>query len=306
MSRIKLATLTMDNTEGFVIDDELAYPFLTAFGIEVYPVSWKRVGIDWKEFDMVLIRTPWDYHHAPEAFVSVLEQIEASGTLLHNTLSFVRWNISKTYLRDLAHVGVNVVPTLWIDACSELAWEAWCEALESEELVIKPVISANADHTYRIHSSNLVQMKPYVQRVLHTHSCMVQPFLSTVLEEGEYSVLYFNGVLSHALLKTPRRGDFRVQEEHGGVLQEVHESVLHEIGVASAAHYVMEKLGYLHSGTPLYARVDLVRYSGGAADTEFALMELELIEPSLYLRMNKGAPERFAQAVYARIYERCR
>ena len=119
---------------------------------------------------------------------------------------------------------------------------------------------------------------------------MVQPFLSHVITEGEFSLFYFNGKLSHAILKTPKAHDFRVQEEHGGVIRAVEaESELREAGDTA--------LRALDS-VPLYARADFVRANHGGG---FWLMELELIEPSLYLRMDAEAPERFAQALHERV-----
>ena len=119
---------------------------------------------------------------------------------------------------------------------------------------------------------------------------MAQPFLSHVVAEGEFSLFYFNGTLSHSILKTPKADDFRVQEEHGGVIRAVEvESKLREAGDAA--------LGALDS-VPLYARADFVRANDGGG---FWLIELELIEPSLYLRTDPGAPARFAQALHERV-----
>ena len=118
---------------------------------------------------------------------------------------------------------------------------------------------------------------------------MVQPFLSHVNTEGEFSLCYFNGKLSHTILKTPKVHDFRVQEEHGGVIRAVEA----EGGLSEAGDIALRAL----DSVPLYARADFVRANDGDG---FWLMELELIEPSLYLRMDARAPERFAQALHER------
>ena len=122
---------------------------------------------------------------------------------------------------------------------------------------------------------------------------MVQPFMNNIIDEGEYSLFYFGGEYSHAILKLPAPGDFRVQEEHGGDIQPVEPSI--ELRV------VGEKTVRLLDEVPLYARVDFVR----DADDQFLLMEMELIEPALYFRMDKDSPERFAQAVNSHIVVNC-
>ncbi len=296
----------MDNSADFVIDDELAYPHFTALGWEIIPVSWRRTDVDWSDYNLVLIRTPWDYQQDPDAFLQALERIADSNTILQNPLKIVRWNMDKTYLRDLEQAGIRIVPTLWGEASSEMPLESWFEALQAEELIVKPTISANADHTYRVRPDNAAAMLPVLHDAFRTRSYMVQPFLKAVVREGEYSVFYFNGKFSHAIIKTPAEGDFRVQEEHGGDIREaVKDATPYYDALLEQTGNVMQTLKELRFGTPMYARVDVVRLSDYGKEDAFALMELELIEPSLYLRTSEGAPERFAQAVHDWMNQKC-
>lgn len=285
------AFLTLDDPTGFVIDDELAHDPLAALGWHVSWPSWRQTDIAWNAFDAVVIRSPWDYQAHSEDFVNVLETIDASGTRLANPLAIVRWNLEKTYLRALETAGVPIVPTIWDSAVAVEDFDLWLQELDSTELVIKPVIGANGDDAFRV-ASDLSPAR--LERIASCHDgrpFMVQPFMSNVISEGEYSLFYFNAVYSHAILKTPAEGEFRSQEERGSSLQ----SVAARGRLRARADQAMAAVSSVIEETLLYARIDLVRDS----DDEFRLMEAELIEPALYLRMDPGAPERFAQAIEA-------
>jgi glutathione synthase/RimK-type ligase-like ATP-grasp enzyme len=282
----RCAFLTTDSLDGFVSDDTLAHAPLGALGWEVEEVSWRRPAVDWGAFDAVIIRSTWDYQNAPTEFLSALEEIERSDTRLENALDLVRWNLSKTYLHDIQRCGAPIVPTVWGSNLGPVDERAILGQLGTDEVVLKPVVSANADHTYRLTRGSAGWSEAataFAQRAY-----LAQPFLRSVVEEGEYSLFFFAGEFSHAILKTPAPQDFRVQEEHGGIIRAVSAST----ELVLAAERVMTAIGQV----PLYARVDLVRLGDGT----FGLMELELIEPALYFRMDHGAPERFARGLDAR------
>lgn len=274
----KVCFLSMDDLGDFVIDDELAIKPLNEIGWEVETVSWKSKGVDWKKYEAVIIRTPWDYHKEPNEFLEVLRKIE-DATQLHNPYDVVKWNLSKTYLCDLEANGVKTVPTVVaFELISEELVSSWFENFDSKEIIIKPVVSATAKDTYRV-----TEFSKKLADVFRDRKYMVQPFMQNIVDEGEYSLFYFGGIFSHSILKTPKRSDFRVQEDFGGVnkLIEPTEKLL------ETADRVLEQI----DENLLYARVDMVR---DEAD-EFALMELELIEPALYFRMDKDSPRRFAE-----------
>ncbi|MGH9697675.1 MAG: ATP-grasp domain-containing protein, partial [Bryobacteraceae bacterium] len=158
------------------------------------------------------------------------------------------------------------------------------------KVVIKPIIGANASGAFCLDVRSAVSRAGELNVYYADRALMVQPFLGAVTTEGEFSLFYFNGEYSHAILKTPKAADFRVQEEHGGIIRAVQPGdALREAGAAA-----LRTIG----AVPLYARADLVRANGSDACW---LMELELIEPSLYFRMDIEAPERFARALHERV-----
>lgn len=281
---MRIAFLTMDSLEGFVSDDQLAIDTLKKRGLQVETVAW-RSKRDWSSYDLVVIRTPWDYQQAPEEFMRVLEDIDRA-TRLENPIEVVRWNLRKTYLRDLEQRGIQIVRTYWGTEPMTLDLLKECQdSFGSEEVIVKPVVSANADFTYRLRPEQFDSALSELQQVFAAREYMIQPFLRTVVEEGEYSVFYFGGEYSHTILKTPKNRDFRVQEEHGGLIK----GVAAEAKLLEAANLILQAL----KRQLLYCRADLVRDERGG----FSLMELELIEPSLYFRTHPAAAENFARAL---------
>jgi len=280
------AFLTMEDSTGHVVDDGLASAPLRDLGWEVESVPWSRQGVAWEGFDLVVVRSTWDYHHRPEAFLEVLEGIARTGARLENPLPLIRWNIHKSYLRDLAESGVPTVPTLWSERLSPGDLRALFDEIPGDEIVLKPVVGASAGGAYRLDRRADGMRAGEVEAFFSGRPFLAQPFARSVLSEGEYSLFYFNGRHSHTILKTPKAGDFRVQEEHGGTLRAVEAGEgLRQVGAKA--------LAALHE-SPLYARADFVRSN---VNDEWWLMELELIEPSLYLRMDPEAPRRFARAI---------
>lgn len=280
-----VAFLTLDDRSAYVIDDDLALAELRSRGWRVEEIPWRRRGVDWGAFDLVVIRTTWDYQHDLDAFLDALSAIESAGVPLANPSALVRWNARKTYLRDLASRGVPVVPTRWGVGLSADGVRSLCDALGDGGCVIKPTVSANAHDTFRLAREPDGSVAGELASRFADREWMAQPFVASVLVEGEYSVFYFDGAYSHAIVKRPKAGDFRVQEEHGGLIAAIEP----DDALRLAADRVMAALDEV----PLQARVDLVRLDDGS----LALMELEAIEPSLYFRTHPKAAGRFADAL---------
>lgn len=276
--------LSMDSLEGYVSDDELAIEPLAELGWAVDTISWRTQAVNWSDYDVVVIRTTWDYQRYPDAFLQTLEHISGSSAHLENSIDIVKWNLSKEYLRELAERGVPVVPTLWDQSYDESSFDGWLDDLNADELIVKPVVSATAERTYRLRKYDEALEEDFSGR-----GFMVQPFMPSVVSEGEYSLFYFNGEFSHAIVKRPQTGDFRVQEEHGGIIT----AIAPDDYLLQAGHKAVMHI----DPTPLYARVDLIR----GPDGRLLLMELELIEPALYFRMDDEAPSRFANALDERM-----
>ena len=278
------AFLSMDSLDGFECYDTLVFEHLQNLNWSVEEVSWKTVNPNWDQYDLVVIRSPWDYQQDAVRFLSVLDAIEHSSAHLANPLDIVNWNINKKYLLELESKGVEIVPTLWIDSLQSSDLENCFDKLNSSELLIKPCISAGAEDTFRLNRNNIAELSVKLLELFHKRECMLQPFMTSVIEEGEFSLFYFNNQYSHAIIKVPEDDDFRVQEEHGGKIKKVEpEPILKQLSEAVLSS-IETKL--------LYARLDFVR-----SDSGFALMEAELIEPSLYFNFDDEAPKRFANVI---------
>ena len=276
------AFLSIANTDGWFIDDDLVHPHLRRLGWEVQNIPWNQ-PTDWNTFDLVIIRSPWDYQQHLEEFLAVLDQIEQSQATLLNSLGLVRWNIHKGYLFELESKGVELVPTLRFEQLNQKTLKDAFTQLNSDQLIVKPLIGANADDTFWIKERESKNWEKAL-KIFENKEGMIQPFMNAVVEEGEFSLMYFEGKLSHSILKTVGQGDFRVQEEHGGGVIAIPKP---EDALLQAAEKAMKAL----PESPCYARVDLIR----TPSNSFALMELELIEPCLYFRFDENSPRVFAE-----------
>jgi len=230
-------------------DDAALIPALRDGGFDAEPVIWSDASIDWSRYALVVVRSCWDYHLRVAEFDAWIERVARLTTLV-NPPSLLRWNLHKSYLLGLASEGVRI-------PASQLV----------RNVVIKPAVSASAYET-RYFADDL----------------LVQEFVSEIATAGEWSLLFFDGAFSHAVVKRPRSGDFRVQEELGGSATPAEPSS----AMLDYARFVLERAPSM----PVYARVDLVERAAG-----ITLMELELIEPSLFLRGDRERTDRFAAAL---------
>lgn len=274
----------MADPGDFVLDYDISFDPMAALGWQVDTVPWHGATIEWGDYDAVYICTPWDYPDDPVLFLRVLEAIDKSSAVLVNELSLVRWNLSKTYLRDLEERGAAIVPSIWFDDIDVAQIPQWFDKLGTDKLVIKPVVGTNAQDAYVLTQPVSGELTSQLLHTFAERPFFVQPFISNIQSEGEYSLFYLGGEYSHAILKTPAQDDFRTQEEHGADIK----SVVASRRQIEAADQVLA----LVEPQPVYGRADFVRDNDG----RFLLMELELIEPSLYLRTDDGAAARFAAA----------
>lgn len=278
------AFLTLDETGDFVIDDEHAIEPLKELGWEVSTVSWRQTNRPWRDFDIVIIRSTWDYWNDVPEFLDTLRQINAE-TRLANRLDLVHWNLAKTYMRDLEGKGIGIVPTRWAGSLDINDFARLHEQFGTDEMVVKPVVGANGEDAFRVSRTDTPARLGGIADRFKQRECMIQPFMPNIISEGEYSLFFFNGEYSHAILKVPAKSEFRSQEERGADIR----SVEPQAKLLQRARAALATL----SPSPLYARIDFVRDD----ENDFLVMELELIEPSLYLRMDPGAPGRFAAAI---------
>ncbi|HYC31582.1 MAG TPA: hypothetical protein VEB59_04790, partial [Gemmatimonadales bacterium] len=273
---------TSEEVPDLARDDRLLIPALAGRGIAARPAVWDDASVDWREFDAVVIRSCWDYHFKVERFEAWTRRLEADGVQLINPPAVLRWNARKTYLRDLAERGVPIVPTTFVDgpgpALDDLLREAGWDAA-----VVKPVVSASAHETWRARRGESADAERFA-RLADRMPLMVQPFVEEIAREGEWSLCFFGGRFSHAVLKRARPGDFRVQTDHGGTAALVPpgDRLVAEAAAALAAA----------RAPTVYARVD-----GAVIGGALHLMELELLEPGLFLSLETAAAGRFADAI---------
>jgi glutathione synthase/RimK-type ligase-like ATP-grasp enzyme len=278
----KVAILTTDNLEEFFVYDRLLEAPLKALGWQASEVSWHTVKHNWDQYDVVVVRSTWDYQASCDAFLACLQTIEKSSAILCNSMSLIEWNISKRYLKELEDKGVPIIPTVWAEQLESKHFDAAFDKFGTDEIVVKPYVSANADFTYRLDRAQAEQRATTIITEYENRSAMVQPFINSIVEDGEYSLFYFDSQYSHAICKQPAKGDFRVQEEHGGQLSSIEPS--HDMFALA------EKTIAALPEQALYARVDIVELEG-----ELMIIEVELIEPSLYFNMDASSPEFFAR-----------
>ena len=283
-----IAFLSTDDLEDYFVWDNLLIQPSSQHGVHVDVISWHAIDIDWSQYDAVIVRSTWDYQEHADAFIDKLIEITKHDTVLINPLSLMQWNISKRYLQILQTQGITIIPSVFFDSVAISDIYAQFAYFDTQEIIIKPLISANSDNTFRLDHTNLMAQAGPLSNIFSTTPCVIQPFLDSVINEGEYSLFYFNGEYSHTIRKVPKSGDFRVQEEHGGELI----TVIPDERQLSAAAKVLAAL----PEKSLYARVDLIRNPRAQKDDIWQLMEVELIEPSLYFNMDEASPERFVQA----------
>lgn len=263
-------------------DDDLDFvvPALKRKGVEVEVPGWSDPKVDWSSFDLAMISSTWDYFERQDEFRSWLRST-AKATRLQNPLGLVEWNLDKRYLIELEAAGVPSIETIWVEPGGEEEAAGEISQLGWEQVVIKPVIDLGARNLVRVGAELVEEM---LER--YDVPTLAQPYLPSIATEGEISVIFVGGEISHALRKLPARGDFRVQPQYGGT----HEA--EEVGPNVVE--IAERAIAVAPTDPLYARVDIVTTDEGPA-----VIELELIEPALYLDTAPHRAETLARALMA-------
>jgi glutathione synthase/RimK-type ligase-like ATP-grasp enzyme len=267
-------------------DDALLATAFARRGFTAEWVTWNDATVDWTRYDVVLLRSTWDYFELPAQFHAWLDRLEALDVPLLNPPALVRWNSDKRYLAQLEAAGVPGVPSR--EATGD-ALAAVLADFHGRDVVIKPTVSGGAWHTVRgvVGDDGFAAELAALPRDLRY---LVQPFVPEIVEEGEWSLLFFAGVFSHAVLKRPAGGDYRVQPQFGGeVLWSRPDDAL-----VDAAQRALRAAEACAGAAATYARVDGVRIDG-----RFALMEVEVIEPSLFLEGDAALADRLVAAVAA-------
>jgi hypothetical protein len=266
------------------VDEPLLLEALRARGISAAMASWNDPAVDWFGARIAMIRSTWDYHHHPDRFLAWLDEFEHGRqeedgsvrlpALLVNPPDVVRWNAHKGYLRELEAAGVPIVPTTWIERGTSILDAAGAvRATGWRDVVVKPAVSAGSWATRRVDVGDAPALERALADVVGARDCMVQPWLASVEGHGERSITCVHDVPRHAIRKSLRLAGQHEVTSGGEVAIEPDELALAEQVLAAARDRTgMEWFPY--------ARVDVAP----GADGSPVLMELELIEPSLFLQ----------------------
>jgi hypothetical protein len=278
------------------VDDRPLARALEADGAAVEAPAWDDAAVDWAAFDAVLPRTTWDYMHRAGEFLAWAARVDRQ-TRLYNPIAVVRWNLDKTYLRDLAARGVETIPTIWFEdrapAAAELA--AGVAALGASRAFLKPIVGASAVGALRFAAGELAAASDHLAAFRAPRGWMLQPYLPAVERIGEVSAIFLDGEYSHGVRKIPVAGDFRVQDDYGA--NDAREAFSRP-DIERAAQAIDAAAAILGLAEPLlYARADFLRDGEG----RLLLVELELVEPSLFFRHAPEAARRLAAALLARL-----
>lgn len=255
-------------------------PAFAARGLGLRVIDWEAPPDAFDGVEAVLLGTAWNYQDKAAAFLARLEALERRGIAVHNPPAMVRWNMTKTYLRDLETAGAATIPTLWLDEVTDADIRAAFAHFGCEKLVVKRQVGAGAEGQLLLRRDD-----PPGPDWRFGHPAMVQPFLPAIESHGELGFVFVAGELSHALVKRAARGDYRIQSLYGGT-ESRHDPAPGEVEAARAV------LASIPFRVPLYARIDMLR-----ADEGLLLMEAELIEPYLYPEQGEAVGEHLARAL---------
>jgi len=285
-SKPRIALATCADLPDLTPDDRLFRDVLVRRGADVVTQVWDGDGA-WSGLDAVVIRTCWDYFLKHADFLAWIDTLTRDGVAFWNPAPVLCWNSDKSYLRELAAAGTQIVPTHWVahggatSLASILEQNGWSEA------VVKPTVSASAHQTRRVAYADCAREEAWFRERAQTGSLMVQPFLNEITRDGEWSLVFFGGRFSHAAVKRPADGDYRVQPDFGGT----HAAVTPDAALIATAERIVARA----PGDCLYARVD-----GCVVDGTFLLMELEVLEPALFFGHSENAAARLADELLLR------
>jgi glutathione synthase/RimK-type ligase-like ATP-grasp enzyme len=282
-----VALATCAALPGLAADDRRLLGALRALDVAAEPAVWEDPLYDWGGLDLCIIRSAWDYAYRRSAFVAWSRRV-AAVTTLWNPAPIVEWNTHKRYLVDLAARGVPAVPTIVLATGSAARLVDVVQQTGWGEVILKAAVAQTGRHLLRVGAADQARGQAHLDRLLPHEDLLAQPFLPAVTEAGETSLIFIAGAFSHAVRKRPAAGDFRVHDDYGGSVVPI-EPEAAERAVAEAAIAAAE-------APLLYGRVDLVPGRDGPV-----VMELELVEPDLFLGYAPGAAERLARAIADRL-----
>jgi glutathione synthase/RimK-type ligase-like ATP-grasp enzyme len=286
---MKIALVTYhDNGKYHLInvanEDDTLLDFLKAKGYQITKEIWNDDTVKWENYDLVILKSPWDYFDLIEDFYAWLAKLEKLKVRLLNPIEIVKWNADKHYLQEIEKAGLKVTPSAFIVKGDQINLHTYFKLFNTHQLIVKPCVSGGSKNTFKVTAANVDEITSSLTQLILEEDFIVQPFLKEIEEHGEWSFLFFNGKFSHAILKKAKEGDFRVQASFGGT---VHLKDAPSDYLNNAQLYINQ-----FAKGCLYARVD-----GTIINGEFYLMELELIEPFLFLSQHPSSLPNYFEAL---------
>lgn len=277
-----------DYIQNILNEDQMVVDALESKGLKVIRVDWSNQQFDWTSVKTAIFRTTWDYFDRFDEFMQWLQSVKDHLEFI-NPIDLVLWNLDKHYLLDLQKKGISIPETYFVERGSILSLKEVVSGKSWDDFILKPAVSGAARHTYKINKGNIDQYEQVFKDLVAAESMLIQPFLTSVLSEGEVALMYFGRKYSHAIRKIAKPGDFRVQDDFGGTVHH-YTPTQQEIALGEEAILACDP-------QPVYARVDLINDNNGQA----AISELELIEPELWFRFKPEAANALADAIITHI-----
>ncbi len=279
---MKIALLSCKNWPD-VLEKERAFATEFPKSMNAEVVIWNDPSVNWADYNYLIFRSVWDYFEMPKQFDAWLDVIESQHIKTLNPLPIIKRNQHKFYLQDLERQGIDIIPTVFIPKNTGLDLSFLIDN-NWDKAIIKPAVSGGSYLTRLFSQSEIEEIAEEYASFALENDLLVQPFMSEIQDMGELSLLFFQGKFSHAILKKPKKGDFRVQSQFGGQYQAFEPDAT----LLATAQNILDTF----DSELLYARVDGILKNG-----QFLLMELELIEPDLYFDYHPDAKKNFLAAV---------
>lgn len=280
---MKIALVTYDRLPELTPDDQILYAYLKSKGLEVTIVIWNDPNVQWLTYDQIIIRSTWDYFEYPDVFKDWLTSLELMHAPVLNPLSILQWNMDKNYFDQFSSGNFRIPPYQIVKKNSNTDLHSIIHDNDWKKAVVKPTIAGGAYNTWVTQGGSSDQLRLTTQ--LKQGDVIIQKYIEEISTRGEVSLIYFDKQYSHAILKRPQKGDFRVQSQYGGSIEKYFPTPQLLYLTQSILESIPEDL--------LYARIDGIVNEDGT----FLLMELELIEPNLFFAFDDQAPHRFYQAL---------
>ena len=283
----KLAFVTSEEDPTLIADDRLAIAPLAQLGYSVAPLVWdgNQKGID--TFDAFVFRSCWNYHRKYSAFLSWIRGLEKLARPVFNPIETNVWNLNKKYLLELEKKGAAIPKTEWLGRGVQLSsaeLKSLLSRIGSSKVVVKPAVSLNGHDTFLFSAGDIAKIDDTLRALSPKVDMLIQEYIPEIKTAGEVSLIFFNGKFSHAIRKMASAQEFRIHEEYGGTRAAFTPGNELIKQAQDIVEMVPSKL--------LSVRVDLVERR-----EEASLIELEIIDPMLFIGYSEGAPARFAEAI---------